>query len=207
MGHKRIEVADFLNEANTSNQTAAQENKSGAIPLAEVQGYAGLQALNAERQKAQEQLDRTEFIAQRIVKSVRDAEGSIVASGKSLCEQLSAQSDSCVSRLSSRSDAITAKFEGDCKKICDDTIARLTREASALVKIMSHKATCVPLPQCVFWGVVIILAITLAALLSFACINYFTLHSKEIWFILTITTFFICCTIWSMLHYYAKDKD
>lgn len=207
MGHKRIGVADCLDEAQTRNQAIAQDNKGEAIPLAAVQGYADLQALNAERQKAQVQLEKTELMAQRIVKSVRDAEGSIVASGKSLCDQLSAQSDSCVARLNSRSEAITKKFESDCNKICDDTIARLKHEASGLVKIMSRSATCIPVPQCVFWGVVVILAIVLAALLSFVYINYFTLHSKEIWLILAITTFFICSAIWSMLHYYARGKD
>lgn len=207
MGHKRIEVADCLNENNINNQLAAQSNKDEAIPLAAVQDYADLQALNAEKKKAQEQLDRTEFAAQRIVKSVRDAEGSIIASGKSLCERLSAQSDSCVARLNSRSEAITEKFENECNKICDDTIAQLKQEASGLIKIMTRSATCVPVPQCVFWGVVVIFAIVLAALLSFIYVNYFALHSKEIWLILAITTFFISSTIWSILHYYAKEKN
>lgn len=207
MGHKRIEVADCFEENDVNNQASAQNNKGEAIPLAAVQGYTDLQALNAEKKIAQGQLEKTELMAQRIVKSVRDAEACIVGSGKSLCEQLSAQSDSCVSRLNSCSDATTKKFENEYNKICDDTIAQLKHEASGLVKIMTRSATCVPVPHCVFWGVVVIFAIVLAALLSFACINYFTLHSKEVWLILTITTFFICSAIWSMLHYYAKDKD
>lgn len=206
MGHKRIGVADCLKETNINNQLAAQNNKGEAIPLAAVQGYADLQALNAEKKKAQEQLEKTEFMAQRIMKSVRDAEGRLNASAASLCERLSAQSDSCVARLNSRNEAITEKFENECNKIFDETIAQLKQEASGLVKIMTRSATCVPVPQCVFWGVVVIFAIVLAALLSFIYVNYFALHSKEIWLILAITTFFICSTIWSMLHYYAKDK-
>jgi len=102
---------------------------------------------------------------------------------------------------------IRVTVEADCKKICNETTKRLNCETSALVNVMSRKATCVSVPQCVFWGVAIILAIALGALLSLACINYFTLRSKEVLLILAIATFFICSTIWSMLHYYAKDKN
>jgi len=205
MGHKRIEVADFLEESNTDTQASAQENKAEAIPLAEVQGYARLQALNTEIRMAQEHLDRTEIVAQRIVKSLQNAGNRLNASASSLCNQLSKQSDSCVSRLSSSSDTISAKFEGDCKKICDDTIERLTRETNNLVNIMSRKAACVPVPQCVFWGVAIILAIALGALSAVAVANHLVLHSQTLWLILAVASFLMCSTVWSIIHFYQKE--
>jgi len=76
---------------------------------------------------------------------------------------------------------------------------------SGIASIMSRGNTCVPMPQCVFWGIVVILAIVFGTLSAVAVTNHLVLHSQTLWLILAVASFLVCSTVWSIIHFYLKE--
>jgi len=175
------------------------------VPLAEVQGYAALQAINEEKQRARDELRRMQEAARRIEESMAKTAERISASNEKLRKELAARSDDYVSSLLEGGDKTCKLFEADCKRICDETASALKAETSGIIGIMSRGNTCVPMPQCVSWGVVVILAIALGALSAVAVTNSLVLHSQTLWLILAVASFLVCSTVWSIIHFYLKE--
>jgi len=143
--------------------------------------------------------------ARRIEESMAKTAERISASNEKLREELASQSDDYVSCLLEGGDKACKCFETDCKRICDETVSKLKAEVGGIIGIMSRDNTCVPVPQCVFWGIVIILAIVFGALSTVAVTNSLVLHSPTLWFILAIASSLVCSTVWSIIHFYLKE--
>jgi len=207
MGHKRIELAYSLADDANKKQAAAQGGggKEEMIPLAEVRGQAELQAINEEKQRAWDELRRMQEAARRIEESMAKTAEMITASNEKLREELAARSDDYVSNLLEGGDKACKCFEADCKRICDETVSALKAEMDGIASIMSRDNTCVPMPQCVFWGIIVILAIAFGALSAVAVTNSLVLHSQTLWLILAIASSLVCSTVWSIIHFYQKE--
>jgi len=203
MGHKRIELSYSLADDSNKKQAAAQGGSmEEMIPLAEVRGQAELQAINEEKQRALDELRRMQEAARRIEESMAKTAERITSSNEKLREELASQSDDYVSNLLQGGDKACKCFEADCNRICDETVSKLKAEVGGIIGIMSRDNTCVPVPQCVFWGVVVILAIAFGALSAVAVTNHLVLHSQTLWLILAVASFLVCSAVWSIIHFY-----
>lgn len=118
-----------------------------------------------------------------------------------LNEALNAVKDGCEVRIP---DAAIKKIGAQKEDMLASVDEHIVAKTQGIIDIISRNHTCVPVPQCVFWGLLVMLAVLMIAMTHIACINYYELHSKQLLYILGFTLAMVLSTGWSMVYYYHK---